>query len=91
MIEVVRAVWRDQVSLPVLHRLASHHTIAWFLFRVRWQLLEPTLTPGYPDLLKAYLEFRQILKKNNDKALGGGAQLIIMGHGSVDDPDGTMI
>jgi hypothetical protein len=53
--------------------------------------LEPTLTPGYPDLLKAYLEFRQILKKNNDKALGGGAQLIIMGHGSVDDPDGTMI
>ncbi|WVQ75698.1 hypothetical protein IAR50_005328 [Cryptococcus sp. DSM 104548] len=46
---------------------------------------------GIDVLLKAYLEFRQKLEKSPDPPLDGGPQLIIMGHGSIDDPDGTWI
>jgi hypothetical protein len=42
-------------------------------------------------LLEAYLKFRQMLEASDSPPLDNGPQLIIMGHGSVDDPDGTMI
>ncbi|ORY25443.1 hypothetical protein BCR39DRAFT_544106 [Naematelia encephala] len=46
---------------------------------------------GIEDLLAAYLEFRQKLDALDRPPIDGGPQLIIMGHGSVDDPDGTVI
>lgn len=46
---------------------------------------------GIEDLLAAYLEFRQKLETLDSPPPDGGPQLIIMGHGSVDDPDGTVI
>jgi len=46
---------------------------------------------GIEDLLEAYLLFRQKLEKQEHPPADGGPQLIIMGHGSVDDPDGTVI
>ncbi|ORX40487.1 trehalose synthase [Kockovaella imperatae] len=46
---------------------------------------------GIDVLLEAYLKFRQKLEKSSFPPEDGGPQLIIMGHGSVDDPDGTMI
>ena len=46
---------------------------------------------GIDDLLAAYLQFRQKLQKMDEPPEDGGPQLIIMGHGSVDDPDGTVI
>ncbi|WVR09670.1 hypothetical protein IAU60_006745 [Kwoniella sp. DSM 27419] len=46
---------------------------------------------GTDDLLAAYLQFRQKLEESDKPPVDGGPQLIIMGHGSVDDPDGTMI
>lgn len=46
---------------------------------------------GIDDLLAAYLEFREKLERIPSAPIDGGPQLIIMGHGSVDDPDGTMI
>ncbi|EIW72195.1 trehalose synthase [Tremella mesenterica] len=46
---------------------------------------------GLEYLLAAYLEFRQKLMKLDPPPLGGGPHLIVMGHGSVDDPDGTRI
>jgi hypothetical protein len=46
---------------------------------------------GIPDLLEAYLDFRKRLSKLDNPPEDGGPQLIIMGHGSVDDPDGTVI
>jgi hypothetical protein len=47
---------------------------------------------GIDDLLAAYLEFRKKLEGlDGEKPKDGVPQLIIMGHGSVDDPDGTMI
>lgn len=58
---------------------------------ILYQYQSKLMQLGYPDLLKAYLGFRQKLKDTNNPARGGGPQLIIMGHGSVDDPDGTMI
>ncbi len=49
------------------------------------------LIPGIEDLLAAYLEFRQKLENVKQPPADGGPQMIIMGHGSVDDPDGTTI
>ena len=46
---------------------------------------------GIEDLLAAYLEFRQRLDKSKNPPIDGGPQLIIMGHGSIDDPDGSVI
>ncbi|WVQ83736.1 hypothetical protein IAT38_005880 [Cryptococcus sp. DSM 104549] len=46
---------------------------------------------GIDDLLEAYLLFRQKLENSDRPPLDNGPQLIIMGHGSVDDPDGTWI
>ncbi|WVN90064.1 uncharacterized protein L203_105299 [Cryptococcus depauperatus CBS 7841] len=46
---------------------------------------------GIDILLKAYLEFRQKLENHPTPPLNGGPQLIIMGHGSIDDPDGAWI
>ncbi|KAK8853482.1 hypothetical protein IAR55_004189 [Kwoniella newhampshirensis] len=46
---------------------------------------------GIDDLLAAYLEFRQKLEASDSPPLDNGPQLIIMGHGSVDDPDGAWI
>lgn len=46
---------------------------------------------GIDDLLAAYLKFRQKLEELDNPPADGGPQLIIMGHGSVDDPDGTRI
>ena len=46
---------------------------------------------GIEDLLAAYLEFRQKLDALPSPPIDGGPQLIIMGHGSVDDPDGSVI
>jgi hypothetical protein len=47
--------------------------------------------PGIDVLLEAYLQFRQGLEKLNSPPEDGGPQMIITGHGSVDDPDGTKI
>ncbi len=46
---------------------------------------------GIEYLLEAYLQFRQKLEQMDNPPEDGGPQLIIMGHGSVDDPDGTVI
>ncbi|WWC91987.1 uncharacterized protein L201_006941 [Kwoniella dendrophila CBS 6074] len=46
---------------------------------------------GIDDLLAAYLQFRKKLEDSPKPPVDGGPQLIIMGHGSVDDPDGTWI
>lgn len=50
---------------------------------------------GLNDLLAAYLQFRQ---KVEEAGKGGGSgegkkppQLVVVGHGSIDDPDGTRI
>jgi glycosyltransferase involved in cell wall biosynthesis len=43
---------------------------------------------GYHQLLEAYRQFREKLKESGEEL---GPQLILMGHGSVDDPDGAMI
>ena len=49
------------------------------------------LVIGIDVLLEGYLKFRQQLEKLDNPPDDGGPQLIIMGHGSVDDPDGTVI
>lgn len=46
---------------------------------------------GIDVLLKAYLEFRQKLEESESPPLDNGPQLIIMGHGSIDDPDGSWV
>ena len=46
---------------------------------------------GIDHLLEAYLQFRQKLQDMDEPPKDGGPQLIVMGHGSVDDPDGTVI
>ncbi|WVQ94959.1 hypothetical protein IAU59_002049 [Kwoniella sp. CBS 9459] len=46
---------------------------------------------GIDDLLAAYLQFRKKLENSDKPPVDGGPQLIIMGHGSVDDPDGSVI
>ncbi len=46
---------------------------------------------GIEDLLEAYLIFRQKLYALERPPTDGGPQMIIMGHGSIDDPDGTVI
>jgi hypothetical protein len=51
-------------------------------------IARPKLIPGYDQLLEAYRQFRAKLKESGEEL---GPQLILMGHGSVDDPDGTMI
>jgi len=43
---------------------------------------------GYDQLLEAYRRFRAKLKESGEE---NGPQLIMMGHASVDDPDGAMI
>lgn len=47
---------------------------------------------GIPNVIDSYYKFRQLLKKNpqfesNDYA----PQLLICGHGAVDDPDASII
>ncbi|OCF61516.1 trehalose synthase [Kwoniella mangroviensis CBS 10435] len=46
---------------------------------------------GIDDLVAAYLQFRKKLENSAKPPVDGGPQLIIMGHGSVDDPDGSWI
>lgn len=47
---------------------------------------------GIDILLEAYLQFRNRLDRDDSSECNEGIpQLIIMGHGSVDDPDGTRI
>ena len=46
---------------------------------------------GIDDLLAGYLDFRKRLLRSDTPPKDGGPQLIIMGHGSVDDPDGTVV
>jgi hypothetical protein len=46
---------------------------------------------GIEILLEAYLKFRRLLERVHSPPEHGGPQLIIMGHGSVDDPDGQVI
>lgn len=43
---------------------------------------------GIPDLVKSYAKFRELLK---DVAADKSPQLVICGHASIDDPDGTMV
>ncbi|KWU42314.1 UDP-Glycosyltransferase/glycogen phosphorylase [Rhodotorula sp. JG-1b] len=44
---------------------------------------------GIPDLVEGYRLFREELAKSNSP--GPAPQLIMTGHSSVDDPDGTMV
>ncbi|KFY93110.1 hypothetical protein V498_04554 [Pseudogymnoascus sp. VKM F-4517 (FW-2822)] len=47
---------------------------------------------GIPIVLKAYIEFRALLaKKVGASSAKNAPQLLIVGNGSVDDPDGTLI
>lgn len=46
---------------------------------------------GIPDLVRAFLEFRNKLDETDSTRIDGAPQLIIMGHGSIDDPDGTVV
>ncbi|KAJ9105967.1 hypothetical protein QFC19_003302 [Naganishia cerealis] len=49
---------------------------------------------GIPDLLAAYLDFRERLESaglGKDKHDQKPPMLIVVGHGSIDDPDGTRI
>ncbi|KFY85179.1 hypothetical protein V500_08631 [Pseudogymnoascus sp. VKM F-4518 (FW-2643)] len=47
---------------------------------------------GIPVVLKAYVEFRALLSKKVGASSSKNApQLLIVGNGSVDDPDGTLI
>ncbi len=43
---------------------------------------------GIPDVIKSYARFRELMK---DEPLRLVHQLVICGHSSVDDPDGTLI
>lgn len=46
---------------------------------------------GIPDLINAYMQFRQKLKNDGHIDTFDIPQLIITGHGSIDDPEGTVI
>jgi hypothetical protein len=46
---------------------------------------------GIDDLLAAYLSFRKKIQDLPESHHDSAPQLIIMGHGSIDDPDGTVI
>lgn len=43
---------------------------------------------GIPDVIKSYARFRELMK---DEPKRNVHQLVICGHGSVDDPDGSLI
>lgn len=46
---------------------------------------------GIDWLLASFQSFRQKLRDGKKESSKGPPQLVIMGHGSVDDPDGTVI
>jgi glycosyltransferase involved in cell wall biosynthesis len=46
---------------------------------------------GLDDLLAAYLQFRQKIEEAGEEGDRKPPQLIVVGHGSVDDPDGTRL
>jgi hypothetical protein len=50
--------------------------------------MELCLMLGYDQLFEAYRRFRAKLRELGEEK---GPQLIMMGHASVDDPDGAMI
>ena len=43
---------------------------------------------GIPDVIRSYAKYREMVK---DTPSEQQLQLVIAGHGSIDDPDGTMI
>jgi glycosyltransferase involved in cell wall biosynthesis len=43
---------------------------------------------GIPDLIKSYARFRELMK---DEPLRNVQQLVICGHSSIDDPDGSLV
>jgi len=43
---------------------------------------------GIPDVIKSYARFREMVK---DRPKSQVQQLVICGHGSIDDPDATLI
>ncbi|KAI9229690.1 MAG: hypothetical protein DHS80DRAFT_13549 [Piptocephalis tieghemiana] len=46
---------------------------------------------GIPDVLHAYYRFRERISQDRPMAYRDPPQLILCGHGSVDDPDGTLV
>lgn len=46
---------------------------------------------GIPDVLEAYRRFRERVKEDKMSLYRDMPQLVLCGHGSVDDPDGTLV
>jgi alpha,alpha-trehalose phosphorylase (configuration-retaining) len=46
---------------------------------------------GIPNVIDSYVRFRGLLNKNGDRREEDTPQLLICGHGAVDDPDASII
>jgi glycosyltransferase involved in cell wall biosynthesis len=46
---------------------------------------------GIPDLINAYIEFRKTMASERHRDVSKLPQLVITGHGSIDDPEGHII
>lgn len=46
---------------------------------------------GIPNVIDSYVKFRRLLNKNKDVPQDEQPQLLICGHGAVDDPDASII
>ncbi|KAL2428744.1 Trehalose phosphorylase [Exophiala dermatitidis] len=85
------ADWDLQYYLHVLRQTCQAQCLPQLAYPARGyftQIARFDPSKGIPDVIKSYARFRELM---NDEPKRNVHQLVICGHGSVDDPDGSLI
>ncbi|KAL2426401.1 Trehalose phosphorylase [Exophiala dermatitidis] len=85
------ADWDLQYYLHVLRQTCQAQCLPQLAYPARGyftQIARFDPSKGIPDVIKSYARFRELMK---DEPKRNVHQLVICGHGSVDDPDGSLI
>lgn len=83
--------WDVKYYLHTLRQTCREQGLPWLAYPKRpymTQIARFDPSKGIPDVIKSYAKLRELLK---DAAAEQLPQLVICGHSSVDDPDGSMI
>ncbi|KAJ9605924.1 hypothetical protein H2200_009773 [Cladophialophora chaetospira] len=83
--------WDLQYYLHVLRQTCHAQNLPQLAYPYRGyftQVARFDPSKGIPDVVKSYARFRELIKDGPNEQQH---QLVICGHGSVDDPDGTLI
>jgi glycosyltransferase involved in cell wall biosynthesis len=85
------AEWDLQYYLHILRQVCQSQNLPQLAYPDRGyftQVARFDPSKGIPDVIKSYARFREMVKDRPQEEV---QQLVICGHGSIDDPDATLI